>query len=93
MKNTIITILVTLTLLFSFVIPVLGSYNTESIKILCEYTLSVNVEGSGSVTKNPNQTTYTYGQVVTLNATPNTGWSFNHWSTVSLEVPILQLSK
>jgi hypothetical protein len=45
-----------------------------------EYTLTVNVVGSGSVTKNPNKPTYHYGDVVALNAVPDTGWSFSAWS-------------
>jgi uncharacterized repeat protein (TIGR02543 family) len=32
------------------------------------------------VTKTPNQTGYTSGQTVTLQATPNTGYRFNGWS-------------
>jgi uncharacterized repeat protein (TIGR02543 family) len=44
------------------------------------YTLSVATDGSGTVSKNPDQTGYTYGQVVTLTATPSTGWSFSYWS-------------
>jgi hypothetical protein len=45
-----------------------------------QYTLTVNVYGSGSVSKSPNQATYTYGQVVTLTATPTFGWRFNYWT-------------
>jgi uncharacterized repeat protein (TIGR02543 family) len=45
-----------------------------------QYTLTVNVVGSGSVTKNPNQATYPKGTVVTLTAVPNIGWSFSVWS-------------
>jgi len=45
-----------------------------------QYTLSINVVGGGSVSKNPNQTTYTYGTNVTLAATANIGWSFASWS-------------
>jgi uncharacterized repeat protein (TIGR02543 family) len=44
-----------------------------------EYTLTILIEGSGSVTKNPDQSTYEYGQVVTLTANPATGWHFDHW--------------
>ena len=43
------------------------------------YTLTVNVTGSGSVTKDPDQATYTYGQSVELTANADTGWSFDHW--------------
>jgi len=45
-----------------------------------EYILTIIIEGNGIVNKNPNQTTYPYGTVVTLTAVPSTGWSFNHWS-------------
>jgi uncharacterized repeat protein (TIGR02543 family) len=46
------------------------------------YTLTVSVspEGSGLVTKSPDQTTYTYGTSVTLTANANPGWTFDHWS-------------
>jgi hypothetical protein len=44
------------------------------------YTLTVNVVGSGSVGKIPDQATYTWGTNVTLTATPATGWSFDHWN-------------
>jgi uncharacterized repeat protein (TIGR02543 family) len=40
----------------------------------------VNVVGNGSVTKNPNQTTYAEGTNVTLTAVPDGGWEFTAWS-------------
>lgn len=45
-----------------------------------QYTLTITIDGSGSVTKNPNLATYTYGQVVTLTAVPGTGWAFSSWT-------------
>jgi hypothetical protein len=45
-----------------------------------QYTLTVNVVGSGSVTKVPDQATYTVGTVVQLTAAPAVGWSFSGWS-------------
>jgi hypothetical protein len=45
-----------------------------------QYTLTVNGIGGGSVAKNPNQPTYTYGTVVTLTANASPGWSFSVWS-------------
>jgi len=45
-----------------------------------EYTLTVNTSGAGSVIKNPDQPTYRYGDVVTLTASANLGWTFSHWS-------------
>ena len=41
--------------------------------------LTINVIGSGSVAKNPDQPTYTYGTIVELNATADPGWIFDHW--------------
>ena len=45
-----------------------------------EYTLTINKVGNGTVTKAPSQATYHYGDVVTLTATPDAGWSFDSWS-------------
>jgi uncharacterized repeat protein (TIGR02543 family) len=45
-----------------------------------QYTLTITIDGSGSVTKNPNQATYSYGQVVTVTAVPGTGWMFSSWT-------------
>ncbi len=51
-------------------------------KFALEYTLEVNIEpaAGGSVSKNPNKTTYHYGEQVTLTATANNGYSFDEWS-------------
>jgi uncharacterized repeat protein (TIGR02543 family) len=49
---------------------------------LIEYSLTVNItptEG-GTVTKSPNQSTYNYGDQVTLTATPVTGYTFTNWA-------------
>jgi len=43
-------------------------------------TLTVNVVGMGTVTKNPNLTSYPNGSVVQLTATPAAGWLFSGWS-------------
>ena len=45
-----------------------------------EYTLTINKAGNGTVTKLPDQATYHYGDVVSLTATPDAGWSFGSWS-------------
>ena len=44
------------------------------------YTLTINKNGNGTVTKDPDQTTYHYGDVVTLTATADPGWTFASWS-------------
>jgi uncharacterized repeat protein (TIGR02543 family) len=44
------------------------------------YTLTVNIVGNGTVTKNPQQPTYTYGTVVNLTANPAADWQLSSWS-------------
>lgn len=44
------------------------------------YTLTVNTTGSGTVARNPSKTTYNSGEVVTLTATPASGYTFSSWS-------------
>jgi hypothetical protein len=44
------------------------------------YTLTVNINGQGSVDKNPNQSTYNHGDLVTLTARADTDWVFIKWS-------------
>ncbi len=44
------------------------------------YTFSTNTVGQGSVSKNPDKSTYTHGEIVQLTAIPSTGWSFSSWS-------------
>jgi len=45
-----------------------------------EYTLTVDTDGDGSVTVEPDQATYLYGEMVTLTATAEAGWTFTDWS-------------
>ena len=45
-----------------------------------EYTLDVTIVGQGTVAKEPDQTTYHQGDVVTLTAAAADGWSFGSWS-------------
>jgi uncharacterized repeat protein (TIGR02543 family) len=44
------------------------------------YTLTITPVGSGTVAKDPDAATYTYGTQVTLTPTPAAGWSFSAWS-------------
>ncbi len=59
-----------------------------------EYTLDVRISplGGGTVISDPVQSTYHYGQVVTLTAVANPGWQFDGWSgdaTGSASIPLL----
>ena len=42
--------------------------------------LTTNVVGSGTITKNPDQSSYTYGTSIQLTANPAGGYSFSGWS-------------
>jgi hypothetical protein len=61
-----------------------GLYVTANVTVTAvfvqnNYTLSITVYGTGLVSKNPDQPTYTYGTIVTLTASPSLGWSFGSW--------------
>ena len=43
------------------------------------FTLTVPIQGDGSVSRDPDQPTYTCSDVVTLTAMPDPGWLFDHW--------------
>jgi hypothetical protein len=47
-----------------------------------QYTLIVNISpsGTGTVSKNPDKSTYVYGDQVTLTATANSGYAFGNWT-------------
>jgi hypothetical protein len=44
------------------------------------YPLTITTSGAGSVTRNPNQDSHHYGDMVELTASPTPGWSFTGWS-------------
>ena len=56
--------------------------NFTSTTPTCTYTLSVstNPPGGGRVTISPQKSTYCAGDVVTLTATPYSGYTFSSWS-------------
>jgi uncharacterized repeat protein (TIGR02543 family) len=45
-----------------------------------QYTLTVNITGSGSVTITPDKATYVHGETVQLTASAGTGYTFSSWS-------------
>ena len=45
-----------------------------------EYTLTINIVGTGVVNKSPDQATYHYGDQITLSAYPVQGWTFTGWT-------------
>jgi uncharacterized repeat protein (TIGR02543 family) len=56
----------------------MGAYEYDSYPAV--FPLTVNIVGSGSVTKNPDTPEYLFAEVVTLTATTKPGWTFTGWS-------------
>jgi photosystem II stability/assembly factor-like uncharacterized protein len=54
----------------------------STFKVLTCYTLTVNIVGEGTVSKNPNKTAYKSGDAVELTAVekPGSGYTFDSWS-------------
>ncbi len=44
-----------------------------------EYNLDIEIEGEGTVSRNPIKAVYKHGDEVVLNANPNSGWVFLEW--------------
>jgi hypothetical protein len=44
------------------------------------YTLNMSTNGSGTISKSPNLSSYASGTIVTLTAAPASAWSFTGWS-------------
>jgi len=57
-----------------------AAHTVEANYTQIKYTLTVDVNGSGSITVDPEQPFYYYGDLVTLTAIPAVGWQFEFWS-------------
>jgi hypothetical protein len=44
-----------------------------------KYDLSIEIVGNGSVDVDPENSFYSYGDIVNLTAIPDEGWNFSHW--------------
>ncbi len=64
------------------IITIRGNTGIKATFTQNEYTLTVAVtpSGSGEVAVDPVKSTYHYGDVVTLTATADPGWTFSSWS-------------
>ncbi len=60
--------------------PDLGAIESGNTSNTYSLTTNVSPAGGGSVSRSPNATTYAPGTVVTLTATPASGYTFTGWS-------------
>ncbi|HEX6430568.1 MAG TPA: T9SS type A sorting domain-containing protein, partial [Niastella sp.] len=60
--------------------PDLGAIESGNTSTTYSLTTNVSPSGGGSVSRSPNATTYASGTVVTLTATPASGYTFTGWS-------------
>jgi uncharacterized repeat protein (TIGR02543 family) len=60
--------------------PDLGAIESGSTSTNFSLTTNVSPSGGGSVSRSPNAATYASGTVVTLTATPASGYNFTGWS-------------
>src|SRR6266404_3574127 len=54
----------------------LTAFETEA----AVYTLTIQTNGSGAVSRNPTNSAYPAGAVVTVTALPDNGWDFSGWT-------------
>ena len=52
---------------------------TTMVTILATYELNIVVDGSGTVTADPDEAAYVQDTTVNLEATADVGWEFSHW--------------
>ncbi len=74
----VVVVLISAFLLTSACITIVPTPTTPTTP--ATYMLTVNLTGSGTVIKNPDQLNYINGTSVQLAATPNLGWGFADWS-------------
>jgi hypothetical protein len=57
-----------------------GTTSITATFVQNSFTLSISTVGNGVVSKNPDQASYHLGDIVTLAASPSSGWGFGGWS-------------
>ncbi|MEX0905559.1 MAG: hypothetical protein WD604_02390 [Balneolaceae bacterium] len=54
--------------------------NVTAVFEIIELSMNIQIEGEGSVTADPDKSSYQYGEDILLTAEPNEGWRFLEWS-------------
>src|SRR5215510_12189385 len=65
-------------LIFGLLVMVSFFYARQSTAAV--YTMTLQTNGSGGITRNPTLSAYPAGSVVTITATPDSGWYFSNWT-------------
>jgi len=60
-------------------ITITNDMNVTAVFTQNEYTITTHKVGTGSITIIPSQPTYHYNAAVTIQVTPDSGWTFTHW--------------
>jgi hypothetical protein len=55
----------------------------QYVRIQSEYRLTIATAGAGTVQREPDKTSYHYGELVTLTSLPAAGWAFDRWTGLS----------
>lgn len=58
---------------------VISNWSSSKTVTVSGHTLTVSVNGSGSVSKNPSKNSYNHNEIVTLLADPASGFQFDRW--------------
>ena len=58
---------------------VISGWSSSKTVTISGHTLTVSVNGSGSVSKNPSKNSYNHNEIVTLLADPASGFQFDRW--------------
>jgi len=61
-------------------ITITTDINATAVFTQNEYTITTHTTGTGTITLTPSQPTYHYNTPVTIQATPQSGWQFTHWT-------------
>jgi hypothetical protein len=60
-------------------VTVTGNMSVSAVFTLIPYTVTLNQGTGGTITVSPSKTSYTYGEIVSVSATADSGYAFSSW--------------